>query len=162
MKIHVDKAGKVILLVIGVLGILLVVYVILYELTIRFSGDSPVSSGGFAKIKPVLANTGLEYRGNFSAEFHNEAGGEIILDGGTVVVKAEDYPSKEYDGNCSISFPEKIIKSGGTFKAYANDCIAGNPGDPYTADITIAYKMITDGAEKDYIDNGWFRYVLET
>ncbi|MFH1055965.1 MAG: hypothetical protein V1744_07740 [Candidatus Altiarchaeota archaeon] len=123
-----------------------------WQLGVFNMGGSTVTSTGFAKLKPQLAGTGLEYDGKFTAVFTNGIGARIY-------VKSVEITSGGV--TCYGELTSSVINPGDNFQVRAKNCIQGYSGSVYNVNVAINYDAEIGGQTISHTDSGTIRGPFE-
>ena len=128
--------------------VVMIVGVVMWQMGIFNIGSSSVTSSGFPKIKPQLVSCKMSANGvtgTFSCLFTNGAGTALTINQITVA-----------SGPCITIAPNvgDKIALGDLFMVSATGCRPGVAGEPYSADVSIAYTLRVGGFDITHNDTG--------
>jgi hypothetical protein len=128
--------------------VVMIVGVVMWQMGIFNLGSTAVTSSGFPKIKPQLVSCKMTIGGDFSCLFTNGAGTGLTIN--QVFVSA---------GPCITTTPavSDKVSLGDNFMVSATGCNTGVVGDPYVADVAIAYTLRVGDVDITHNDSGKIR-----
>lgn len=155
--------------------VVMVVGIAMWQLGIFNTGVVPMTSTGFAKIKPQLAGSGMKANGEFTGTFTNGIGTKLTIMQVTVTVdKATPCtfsvngvarnPDCFAPGDLNPPTTGKDISSGDNFCFTIGSCATGispKKGSPFNAAVDIDYKVTIGGQTLSHTDHGAIRGAYE-
>jgi len=128
--------------------VVMIVGIVMWQMGIFNIGSTAVTSSGFPKIKPQLVSCKMSTTGAFSCLFTNGAGTALTVN--QVMVAA---------GPCVTTTPAvgDKVALGDNFMVSATACNTGLAGEPYSADISIAYNLSVGNVIITHNDTGKIR-----
>jgi hypothetical protein len=141
-------------LVFGLIVLMPMVLIAIWQLTPMPSGTVPTTSG-FSKIKPQIAGTSMTYDGNFTGVFTNGAGTTINISEGGFLIRSLDGVW------CSGKSEQTILRSGDNFIIRATGCQSGQRGEFYYVSVSIPYSVSVGGLSSYRTEDGAIRGLYE-
>ncbi|MDD5111677.1 MAG: hypothetical protein PHG85_03965 [Candidatus Altiarchaeota archaeon] len=157
-----EKSEKIVLAVVAVALVIVLLFlapflgIVLWQLGVFNIGSTPVTSSGFAKIKPQLVSADFEEDGTFSALFTNGAGTTITLNQTGIVVSDASGLKCE-----TVRIEPASVSAGDNFRLTSSGCTALSQEDTYNLAFSIPYHTTIGNITRERTENGKIRGLVE-